>query len=76
MPKMPKSRVCYNDGTNNHRGLNETKIWILYTVKCSIRTIHGIYKTKELAKYVKKDIEKFLPDYRIDIEQEEIIEEV
>ena len=52
------------------------KIWILYTVKYSIRTIHGIYKTKELAKYVKKDIEKFLPDYRIDIEQEEIIEEV
>ena len=52
------------------------KIWILYTVKYSIRNIHGIYKTKKLAESVKKDIERYLPDYRLDIEQMRIIEEV
>lgn len=54
----------------------QQKIWILYTVKYSIRNIYGIYKTKKMAEAVKKDIEKYLPDYRIDIEQEIIREEV
>ena len=54
----------------------QQKIWILYTVRCSVRNIHGVYRTKKLAETVKKDIEKYLTDYRIDIEPEYIIEDV